>query len=208
MNKQFKEAFQWTPKLVDINLIKPTPKNYKIKNDLGKERLQALLKAFGLAGTIVVNTDYTLIDGNSRVEEEKAKGRKKIWVSYPNRKLSVKEFKEMSALFDHARAGDVDTESIEADLGTTKDFYSKYKMAVPMHILNKMGAKALAELEYPEEGKRKGIEARESDSKMVQFFFSSKQEADFRKMEVMLMKRFKVNNTTDLVLKVYKHVMK
>ena len=121
----------WSPKLVDINKIKPTPVNYKIKNALGAERFKESLKNFGLAGTIVCNTDLTLIDGNSRLEEMKARKEKKIWVSVPDRKLSQKQFTEMSAIFDYSTAGDVDIKKIERDLGTSKDFLERYSMVVP-----------------------------------------------------------------------------
>jgi len=57
-----KQQISWTPKLVNVADVKPTEKNYKIKTDIGKERLQLSLKMFGLAGTVVVNTDLTLID--------------------------------------------------------------------------------------------------------------------------------------------------
>jgi len=133
------QPITWSPKLVDIKLIKPTPNNYKIKTDLGKERLQNSLKLFGLAGTVVCNTDYSLIDGNSRLEEEQAKGAKKIWVSLPNRKLTPKEYQEMAAMYDFAKAGEVDMERIEKELGTKEDFFKKWGLEVPMHLLENMG---------------------------------------------------------------------
>ena len=74
----------WSSKLVQVSKIKPTPTNYKIKTDLGKERLALSLKKFGLAGTVVLNTDFTLIDGNSRLEEAKKEKQKTIWASFPN----------------------------------------------------------------------------------------------------------------------------
>lgn len=201
-------AIQWSPKQVNVADIKPTEKNYKIKTDLGRERLQNSLKLFGLAGTVIVNTDLHLIDGNSRLVEAKEKGEKKIWVSMPNRKLTPKEFQEMSAMYDYAKAGEVDVESIEKDLGTSADFFEKWKMSVPMHLLDKMGAKApVKALEYPEEGKQpENGEAPVSDIKMVQLFFNAKQEQEFRKMEEVLKKKFKTNNTTDTVFKALKSI--
>ena len=107
------KAITWSSKLVQVSTSKPTPTNYKIKTDLGKERLALSLKKFGLAGTVVLNTDFTLIDGNSRLEEAKKEKQKTIWASFPNRKLSPAEFKEMSALFDFAKAGEVDVDRIQ-----------------------------------------------------------------------------------------------
>ena len=200
------QAIQWTPKQVNVADVKPTEKNYKIKTDIGRERLQLSLKLYGLAGTVVVNTDMTLIDGNSRLLEAKEKGEKKIWVSIPNRKLTPKEFQEMSAMYDFAKAGEIDMDRIEQDLGTTAEFFNRWKMSVPMHVLEKMGAKSpvSGKLEYPEEG----VEAEVADIKMVQLFFTNSQEIEFRKMEDRLKVKLKTANTTDTVLKAFKALLK
>ena len=203
------KQISWSTKLVDVKLIKGTPNNYKIKTELGKERLQASLKSFGLAGTVICNTDLTLIDGNSRLEQAIERGEKKIWVSLPSRKLTPAEFREFSAMYDFAKAGEVDTERIEKELGTSEAFFNKYKMTVPMHLLDKLGANApIEELAYPEkkDGSKSAPEV--SDIKMVQLFFSEKQEAEFRAIEAKLMAKFKTSNTTDTVLKAYKQLMK
>jgi DNA-binding cell septation regulator SpoVG len=196
----------WVPKKVNVKDIKPTPNNYKIKTDLGKERLATSLKAFGMAGTVVVNTDLCLIDGNSRLEEAKAKKEKTMWVSMPNRKLSPKEFTEMSAMFDFAKAGEVDMERIKKELGTHKDFYERYRMEVPLELLAGMGANAKIErdkkLQFPED--EEAVEV--NDIKMVQLFFNTKQEAEFRKIEEVLKKKLKVDNTTDCVLKAFRQL--
>lgn len=199
----------WSPKLVDIKNIKPTPNNYKIKTDLGKERLQQSLKMFGLAGTVVCNTDLSLIDGNSRVEEAKERGEKKIWVSMPNRKLTPKEYQEMAAMYDFAKAGEVDMERIEKELGTKEEFFKKWALEVPMHLLEGMGKGAPVVA-----GKGKKTEVIDeaplpvSDIKLVQLFFSAKQAVEFRKWEEKLLKKFKVDNTTDCVYQAFKHLAK
>ena len=124
----------------------------------------------------------------------------------PDRKLSPGEFKEMAAMFDFAKAGEVDMDRIEADLGTTKKFYEDWKLNVPMHLLDKIGKSDKSGLEYPEgsvEGKQvKESENYVSDIKMVQLFFSTAQEKEFRKLEKKFMERFKTANTTLTVLKV------
>lgn len=208
-----KEPIKWTSKLVNVADIKPTPKNYKIKTELGQERLRQSLKQFGLAGNVVINTDNFLIDGNSRLEEAKAKGEKKIWASVPNRKLTPAEFQEMSAMFDFAKAGEVDTERINQDLGTSEDFFKKWGMAVPLELAAKLGKAASnsPDLEYPEEGGTKNgkdTQQQVSDIRMVQLFFSEKQEAEFRKMEEKLMKKLKTPNTTETVFKAFKQLTK
>lgn len=216
---------KWKTKEVNVSEVAFTPNNYKIKTDLGKERLQTSLNKFGLAGTAVVNPfttaemkklgvpdlkgkKYVLIDGNSRMTEAVENGWKKITVSYPAKPLSLKDFTEMSAMFDFAKAGDVDTDRILGDIGKTDDFYAAWGLEPSMvSRVEKMGAKAQIgkDLEYPEEGngaasKGKAAKAPEvSDVRMVQLFFSEKQEAEFRKMEEKGLKKFKVNNTTDFV---------
>lgn len=215
---------KWKTKEVLVSQIAFTPNNYKIKTDLGKERLQTSLNKFGLAGTAVVNpfstsdmkkmgvTDlggkkYVLIDGNSRVTEAIENGWKKITVSYPAKPLSAKDFKEMSAMFDFAKAGDVDTERILGELGSTKDFYAAWGLEPDMEErVKKMGANAQIgkELEYPEEagGSKKGKKSttpEASDIRMVQLFFTEKQEIEFRKWEDKGLKKFKVSNITDFV---------
>jgi len=201
-----KKAIEWSSKQVLLEHIKPTPVNYKIRSDIGRERFQESLKMFGLAGNVIVNPDgnkFMLIDGNSRLEEAKAKKMKKVWVSVPNRKLTPIEFKQMSAMFDFATASEVDIERIQKDLGTSDDFFNTWKLTVPMEILDKIGktGKVVAPL-HPEHKTTNGTDARGvSNVVMVQLFFSSKQEAVFRKMEEKLAKKFKTNSTTDTVLK-------
>jgi DNA modification methylase len=142
---------KWKSKLVRVADIDPTPKNYKIANALGKERLQLSLKKFGLAGNVVLNYGtkgrWVLIDGNSRLIEAKAGKEKMIWASIPNKPLNAKEFKEMSAMFDYAKAGDVDEDAIKQDLGTSKDFFNQWGMQVPASMLDKLGANAKAVME-------------------------------------------------------------
>lgn len=204
-----KQSIKWVSKKVLLSLIDATPKNYKIRSELGRERLQASLASFGMAGNMVCNPEkgrYKLIDGNSRREEAIKNKEKQVWISIPSRPLTSKEFVEMSAMFDFAKAGDVDMERITQDLGTSKDFLEKYKLNVPTHLLDKMGNKAdIVGLEYPEEG---GEDAKleSSDIKMVSLFFNAKQEKEFRVMEEKLKKKFKVDNVTDMVFKACKSI--
>lgn len=51
----------------------------------------------------------------------------------------------MSAMFDFAKAGEVDTERIKTDLGSHKDFYNKYGLEVPLALLDTMGARGKVE---------------------------------------------------------------
>lgn len=210
MKKSKIKPITWAPKKVEVKAIKATPNNYKIKTDLGKERLQQSLKMFGLAGTVIVNTDLTLIDGNSRLIEAKEAGEKYMYVSMPSRKLTPKEFQEMSAMYDYAKAGEVDIERIEGELGTTEDFFKKWGMTVPMHLLDKLGNKSVnvedLSLSSNVKKNKEQIVGDVSDIRMVNLFFSAKQEAEFRKIEEKLMKKFKTSNTTDTVFKALKSI--
>lgn len=209
-----KKEIKWRPKLVQVSKIKPTPNNYKIKNELGRERLSISMKLFGNASTVVVNRDFFLIDGNSRLDEEKSKGTKRMWVMMPDRRLTPKQYKEMAAMFDYAKAGDVDTERIFSELGTSKDFYDRWKEEMPMHLLDKMkgmgkNKKPVVDtkaLKYPEvdDSLSKG-----TNIMMVQLFFNAKEEAQFRKMEEKLAKKWKeTKSTTERVMKAFKQLTK
>lgn len=202
----------WKSVLVETKKIKPTPNNYKLKTDLGKQRLQKSLSLFGLAGNVICNQDFTLIDGNSRLEQALENGEKKIWVSVPNRKLSPKEFQEMSSMYDFAKAGEVDINRIQKELGTTADWYKKWNIETPLAVLAKMGNGNTDE--YVEEGVitakptkgKKGAQPVVSSIRMVQLFFDEQQEKEFRIMEERLKKKFKVETTTDVVWKALKSI--
>lgn len=194
----------WKTREVLVSKIKPTPNNFKIKNALGSERFLVSLKTFGLAGAVVCNTDFTLIDGNSRLEQAKRRGLKKIDVSMPNRKLTAKEFDEMSALFDFAKAGDVDIERIEKEIFKSEDIYKKWGVPVPMHLLGQMGAQAKIK---PKDGaKTAPVVTEDLGQRHVTLFFSVAQEAEFRGIEMRLKTRFKTPDTTMTVLKALKSI--
>jgi hypothetical protein len=107
----------WEPKKVKVSDLKENPDNPKIINEQGKKRLHKSLQKFGLAGTIVVNKDLSIIDGHSRKKDLTEDGVKEVWVSVPSRQLTEKEYKEFNAIFDIAKAGDPDMQMIEETLG-------------------------------------------------------------------------------------------
>lgn len=100
-----------------VSDLKENPKNPKILNEKGRQRLHLSLSKFGLAGTIICNVDLTIIDGHSRKKDLIDKGVKEVWVSVPSRKLTQKEYDEMNAMFDVAKAGDPDMMMIEEVIG-------------------------------------------------------------------------------------------
>lgn len=211
MKKQ--SRIQWKTHTVNVKDIKPTPGNYKIKTAIGKERLKHTLKTYGLAGTVVCNwggkygdtKNIILVDGNSRVEEELASGTKTIEASLPDRILTPAQYKEFSAMIDFAKAGEVDMERIEKELGTTKSFYESYHLEPPPEMLAKMGANA-------PKGPKPTIQTEdkivvETDERTVTLFFTTKQEAEFRKLETRLKDKYKTTNTSDTVLRAFKKLL-
>jgi len=203
----------WKTYLVNVKDIKPTPNNYKIKTALGKERLKHTLKTYGLAGAVICNwggkvgdtKNIVLVDGNSRVEEELAAGTKTIEASLPNRPLTPSQYKEFSAMIDFAKAGEVDMDRIEKDLGTTKSFFESYRLEPPPDVLAKLGANA-------PKGPKPTITTEdkvvvETDERAVTLFFTTKQEAEFRKIEEKLKLKFKTMSTSDTVLKAFKKLV-
>jgi hypothetical protein len=106
----------WQPQKVKVADLKENPNNPKILNAKGKARLEILLGKFGLAGTIVCNKDLTIIDGHSRKRKLVEDTVTEVWVSVPSRQLTKKEYDEMNALFDLAKASDPDMQMIEETL--------------------------------------------------------------------------------------------
>jgi hypothetical protein len=115
------QEITWVPVLVKVSQLREKHDNPKISTEKGKQRLKTSLNKFGLAGTIIANlpekqgknAEYPIIDGHSRVAELKAAGVPEVWVSVPSRMLTKKEFDEMNALYDVAKASDPDMLMIE-----------------------------------------------------------------------------------------------
>jgi hypothetical protein len=101
----------WELVEVKASEIKTNPKNPKKRNEKGFKRLQKSLEKFGKVFDGIINTDMTLIDGHSRLE---VSGRDEILRMFkPSRKLTQKEYSEMNAIFDMAKAGDIDEQILE-----------------------------------------------------------------------------------------------
>ena len=217
------KQIEWYSVQARVADIAPTEKNYKIRTALGRERLATSLKQFGLAGNCVCNWTgkmgdthkLMLVDGNSRLEQAVEQGLKKIWVSVPDRKLSAREFLEMSAMFDMAVAGEVDQERIHGDLGTTKQWYEKWNLAVPKQLLDKLGAAQMKNYKQEKAAKKASSTARKitddknlNDIVMVQLLFTQHESQSFREMEAKLAKRFSTKTTMQTVLAAFKQALK
>jgi hypothetical protein len=197
----------WKSREIKVSLIDPTPENYKIKTEQGRERLKQSLKQFGLAGTVVVNYHPTkkgrfiLIDGNSRRDEAIEKKEKTLNASVPSRPLTSKEFKLMSAMFDFAKAGEVDVERIRKELGKTSDFFAEWGMNVPMEMIDKIGKKGIVVAPKVKAKTVGAAEVGDSNVFMRNLFFNKKQADAFDKQMEKLQKKFKTTNVTDTVFK-------
>ena len=217
--KQKKDVITWTPKKIVHSKIDPTPNNYKIKTEVGLERFRKSKELFGLAGTTIVNPSgngrYTLIDGNTRHDDTKGK-EKFLWCSVPNRKLTPKEFEEMSGMFDFAVAGHVDIERLIKDKGKTKDWFDKWNLDVPMEVLETLGSKVHVEdIQHPSKKNKKtsggenGSSITPDNVCMVNLFFTTKQKEEFEKMIIKASKKFSTDeDVTDTVFAALKFVTK
>lgn len=199
----------WKTIEVAIAKIRPTRNNFKLKTEEGSARFKTSIDSYGLAGSVIINTDYELIDGNTRLEKAKELGHKKIAASIPNRKLTPKEFSEFSAMYDMARAGEVDVLRIKEELGTTAAFFKKWGMELPGTALNK-----LAELEKneavvnPTASRKIAEAAKEIALRPIQLLFRSEEAAEYIKLAESMYARFKVDNVTDLSLKALRALKK
>ena len=117
----------WEPRKVKVSDLTENPNNPKQLNEKGKKRLQKTLSKFGLAGTIICNTDLSIIDGHKRKKELEDGGIKEVWVSVPNRKLTQQEYNEFNAMIDLARAGDTDMMMVEEIIG--EEMMDEYDLA-------------------------------------------------------------------------------
>lgn len=118
-----------TWKLIQVKAgdLKKNPDNPKIPDDDGMEMLRKLTAKYGLIFSGIVNKDLTLIDGHKRSILSKASD--KVWVFSPDRQLSIKEYKEINALFDLAKAGHTDIKSLEKQF--TDEFFDEWKVQKP-----------------------------------------------------------------------------
>lgn len=199
----------WKTIQVEISKIKPTRNNFKLQTEDGTARFKTSVDSYGLAGAVIINTDYELIDGNNRLKKAIELKHKKIAASIPNRKLTPKEFSEFSAMYDMARAGEVDVLRIKEELGTTTSFFKKWGMEMPTQALNKLAELEANEAVVNPTASRKIAEAaKEVALRPIQLLFRSEEAAEYIKLAESMYARFKVDNVTDLSLKALRALKK
>lgn len=121
----------WSLIEVKASEIRPNPNNPKYRDDKGFSRLQKSLKKFGTVFDGIINKDYTLIDGHSRLELSDTDSILRVFI--PSRKLSEQEYSEMNAIFDLAKAGEIDHSILEENFG--EEFFDEWdieKKETPM----------------------------------------------------------------------------
>jgi hypothetical protein len=200
------KTIKWKTVSVELSKIKPTPNNFKLKTEDGTARFKESVKSYGLAGAVILNADFTLIDGNTRVQQAKEMGLKKIDASMPDRKLTPKEFTEFAAMYDMARAGEVDILRIKDELGTSKDFFKKWGFDIPEKQLAQIGK--LDEAAITPKQKVEQFKKAEEESTRVTLLFNSKEAEEYIKLCEAMYKHFKVDNVTDLSLAALRSIKK
>ncbi|SRR5258706_1696787 len=206
-----KPKFTWKVIRIPISKIKPTPNNFKLKTDEGQSMFNTSVDKFGRAGAVIVNAknpdgSYYLINGNTNIDKAKELKETYVDASVPNRKLTPKEFEEFAAMFDAIRAGEVDIFRIKEELGTTSDFYKRWGWTSPEKVL-----KNLAELEKVEiKGRPNGKKEIKSEAitRPLTLLFRAEENEEFIQIGESLYARFKVDNITDLALKIMRYVKK
>ena len=197
----------WTTVYKPVNWFKPTPINYKLAVDDGSERLNTSMQKFGFAGSLIANLDGTIINGNSRHKKLKAQGETKIKVDVPSRKLTPKEVQEFAAIFDFARAGEVDLAGIKKDYGTTKGFFKMWGLDMPSEAIKNINELEKAKIKPNGKGPaKKQIEP--VTSKPLTLVFSSIEHGEFISIAESMYEKFKTDNITDLALKVFRFAKK
>ncbi len=123
MKKSPPPPITWSLKQVNASEVKPNPNNPKKQNAKGLSRLKKSLKKFGTVFDGICNADLTLIDGHSRLQES---GSQILKVFVPSRQLTEKEYLEMNAIFDAAKAGDLDNAILEETF--EDDFFQEWEI--------------------------------------------------------------------------------
>jgi hypothetical protein len=200
------KPINWKTTRIETRLIKPTPNNFKLKTAEGLSRLETSLERYGMAGSLILNKDLTLINGNSRWEKAQAQKIKYLECSLPDRMLTVKEFTEFAAMFDFAVAGEVDLLRIKEELGTHDSFFKAWNIPIPTKALNK-----LAEMERneavinPTQAKAKAG-PKEIATTRITLLLTKDEYDEYIRIAEGLYTQFKVDNVTDLSLAALRYV--
>jgi hypothetical protein len=196
------KKIKWKNAVIEVSKIKPTPNNYKLKTEDGTNRLAHSIDKYGMAGQVILNADFTLINGNSRWELAKRKKEKTLNCSIPNRLLTKKEFTEFSALFDAAVAGEVDMLRIKEELGTSASFFKEWGFDMPKQTLSKLAEiEANEKVINPTASRKIDEKAKEIALSPISLLFTRDESKKYIEIAESLYKKYKVDNVTDLSMK-------
>lgn len=118
-----KEKITWSLKEVRASELKPNPNNPKQRDARGFKRLQKSLNKFGKVYDGIANADLSIIDGHSRFE---LNSDDIVRVFVPSRQLDEKEYNEMNAIFDIAKAGETDQQILEENFDD--EFFEEWEI--------------------------------------------------------------------------------
>lgn len=110
-----KPKINWSLVTVKAGQLNPNPKNPKTRNEKGFERLRKSLEKFGRVFDGIVNKNFDIIDGHSRIETLGPDEDAVVFI--PSRQLTQKEYKEFNAIYDVAVAGETDFTIMYEELG-------------------------------------------------------------------------------------------
>lgn len=116
-------------------------------------------------------------------------------------------------MFDFAKAGEVDVERIEGDLGTSQGFFKSWNLNIPLHLLSNIGKTAKGSVEVApgkiSAKKTKALqEVKASEMRLVQLSFTEQEERLFREAELVLIKRWATSSTMATVLRAMQTAIK
>ncbi len=203
------KQIKWKAIEVEVSKIKPTPNNFKLKTEDGLNRFKTSVEKYGLAGSVILNADFTLIDGNTRVDKAKELGMKKIWATMPDRKLTSKEFTEFAAMYDFARAGEVDLLRIKDEIGTTESFFKDWGLEMPKAALNKLAELEKAEkVVNPTAARKLDPKLEAVQTRQITLIFSVAEAEEYLRMAEDLYAPLGVKTVSDASMAAVKHATK
>lgn len=210
--KKKKRPITWSNAVVRTDRILKTPNNFKLVTEDGSARFNTSLNDYGKAGTVILNYHptkkgyYFIVDGNSRHEDAVEQGEETMNASIPSRALTPKEYEEFSAMYDMARKGEVDLFRIKEELGTSKDFFKKWGFSIDDATASKLDNMDGGKIEA--KPKKGNAETPAIETRPISLLFTPEESDQYIKMAEALYKRYKVDNVTDLSMKIMKQTYK
>lgn len=118
------KKIKWELIQVRAGDLKSNPHNPKKRDEAGYNRLKKVTEKFGFVFHGIINKDLTIIDGHTR--NELTDPDEKVSVFAPSRQLTDKEYKEMNAIYDIAKAGIPDLQIIEQFV--SEEIFEEYEI--------------------------------------------------------------------------------